>query len=860
MVGVGVRSRFLLWLSCVVAAACGGDEVPASLDSALRAPRLVSASPAAAVGVGVGGSGPAQGPVGGEPAPSGALRHVSAAGDDANPGTVDQPWRSLARVQAAVDAGALQADDAVLFERGHRYAGSLSLGDKVRGTAGQPIVFGAYGSGAAPVIDGLRALSGWQALGNGRWRAACNDCNATPALLLIDGSTRRLARWPNEDEGDRGYRYFSATNGSTSLTDAAMPADRNWVGGEVVVRSIDWVLDRLPITSQSGGQLNLGTAASYQLQVGYGYFIQNHPDAIDREGEWSYDGAERSITLQSATDPNTRRVEVPVVATLLRLRDAQHVLVRDLVFEGSSENAVHATACSAITLRRLSVSFAGNNGVGVEGCPDTAIEDTIVREAMNGGVTNWRCGGCRIERTTIESIGLHAGMGANGDGAYQGLGFGGDVGRPAVLSGLLVRDIGYIGVALSFAATMSGSLVQRFNQVKVDGGGIYTYRTADITIADNTVLDAGGSTAGIPSRTTGTHGIYIDDNSERITVTRNTVGNVGAGGVYLHNTRDVTVTDNLIFNAGEAGMFLRDDALGTYGLEQTLLRGNTIVVAGVPMLDVSSSQSNTLFDTLGTIDGNRYCDPFDAPTLRAALPGSDADTMSLARWRSLYGRDPASTVCADRLPAFALTGAPGATLVNNGGFDVDLAGWSGWPGDTLDARWESGRLDGGSLRLGFAGPAPQVHFDRPVGSLSAGQDFLLEMSSVAVAGDPSLDVYLRQAGEPYERLSEPAPLQPGDARAEHAVLLRAQQSHADALLVVEMRRAGATVGLDNVKLRPVTATRRTLADAARLEINASSQQRTFTVDVASKTIDGADVAAATQITLPPYKSMVLLRP
>jgi hypothetical protein len=37
-----------------------------------------------------------------------------------------------------------------------------------------------------------------------------------------------------------------------------------------------------------------------------------------------------------------------------------------------------------------------------------------------------------------------------------------------------------------------------------------------------------------------------------------------------------------------------------------------LLMSGVPMLRVSSSVTDALFDTLGTIDGNVYRDPFAA--------------------------------------------------------------------------------------------------------------------------------------------------------------------------------------------------------------------------------------------------------
>jgi hypothetical protein len=822
-----------------MSAGCGGGQHNGDLGA--QTAHTASASSLAPMG----GSGPAEGPV---------------AADDGNPGTQASPWRTPARVQSAIDAAQFQPGDAVLFERGHTYFGSLTLNGALQGTASSPIVFGANGNGKAPVLSGMRRLQPWRSLGNGRWIAVCRECAATPALLRIDGSTQRIARWPNIGQADRGYRYFDATNGHNSITDSAMPAGSNWVGGELVVRSIAWVLDRLTIVSQQGGELTTSTDASYPLEVGWGYFIQNHPDAIDLNGEWSFNAADRSITLQSAADPNTQRIEVPALDTLLQVRGSTHVTVRDLALEGATRFAVDAQDCAALKLRRLRAGFVGDHVLTLASCADTVIEDSVIGESMNGGVRMPDCAGCILRRNTVENIGLFAGMGANGDGAYFGVQVGGVGGRPADVALNSVADIGYLGVRLEAAVNMHGNLVRRFNRVKSDGAGIYTYRVADVTITDNTVLDARGSTAGTPWDSAATHGIYIDDNSERITVKGNTVGRVGASAIHLHNTRDVAVTGNTLFGAGEAGMLLNDDTLGTYGLERTLVRGNTLLMSGVPMLRVNSSVTDALFDSLGTIDGNVYCDPFAVPLMSTSLPSTGGDRFSLGLWRSRWGRDLSSTVCAESHDSFTVTGSPGPDRVSNGRFDLSLDGWYGWPSDTLDARHETGRLDGGSLRLGFAGPAPVVHFDNPLGGVNAPQSWLLEFTAIGVVDEAALSVYLRQTGPPYEVVSNAVFVPVAGARSEHAYVLNTTRSETDALLIFEMQRAGTAIGIDNVKLRPVTAAPRSLADIARLETNPSPSRRSFVLDAQTyKTPDGVVYGPGSRITLQPFRSIMLIR-
>lgn len=71
----------------------------------------------------------------------------SRVGSDTNDGSAAAPWASLAQVSNA----GLEAGDTVLFARDATFHGNLAL--TMSGAAGAPITFGAYGTGADPVIS-----------------------------------------------------------------------------------------------------------------------------------------------------------------------------------------------------------------------------------------------------------------------------------------------------------------------------------------------------------------------------------------------------------------------------------------------------------------------------------------------------------------------------------------------------------------------------------------------------------------------------------------------------------------------------------------------------------------------------------
>lgn len=89
-------------------------------------------------------------------------------GDDRNAGTSPQAaWKTIGKVNAA----ALKPGDAVAFKRGEVWREQLRI--RASGQPGTPITFCAYGPGAPPRLTGATALTAWEPVAGGVYRAVC---------------------------------------------------------------------------------------------------------------------------------------------------------------------------------------------------------------------------------------------------------------------------------------------------------------------------------------------------------------------------------------------------------------------------------------------------------------------------------------------------------------------------------------------------------------------------------------------------------------------------------------------------------------------------------------------------------------
>ena len=94
--------------------------------------------------------------------------YVSPSGSNSNSGlSAGNAWRTIAKVQSAINL--FGPGDQILFERGGTYRGFLSI--QCSGTPGNPVVFGAYGSGPLPIISGSAEVSGWTAHTGNIWKS-----------------------------------------------------------------------------------------------------------------------------------------------------------------------------------------------------------------------------------------------------------------------------------------------------------------------------------------------------------------------------------------------------------------------------------------------------------------------------------------------------------------------------------------------------------------------------------------------------------------------------------------------------------------------------------------------------------------
>jgi len=111
-----------------------------------------------------------------------AIYYVDATnGDDSKDGQSEaNAWKTIAKVNGS----SFNAGDSILFKRGEEWREQLTVPSS--GSSGNPITFGAYGSGADPIINGADIITGW---------VSTNSYDDSGALFKSHFETGDLTEW-----------------------------------------------------------------------------------------------------------------------------------------------------------------------------------------------------------------------------------------------------------------------------------------------------------------------------------------------------------------------------------------------------------------------------------------------------------------------------------------------------------------------------------------------------------------------------------------------------------------------------------------------------------------------------------------
>jgi len=501
--------------------------------------------------------------------------YVATDGNDANPGTIEEPFATLEKARDTIrqsKAQTLGDGGVTVYLRQGQYSRSqpFSLAAQDSGEAGKPITYRAYSGEDAHLIGGVQVATEWFApvapsdaefsrldpAARGRCLKADlaghginSKLDALQAELSFNGELMPVARWPNEG-------FVQTTSAEDNITFGYDdPRPERWLAASEAYAIGYWVhgwanrIEKIAGIDTQNKKITLAKAPGYGIAKKKAYYVINLLEEIDRPGEWFLDRQKGVLYLWPPEGFKTGNLLLSSLAgPLVSLKGTSQIRIEGLTIETVAASGIEISGhdnlvanCTIRNLRADGVTISGERN-GVTGCTISGIGKTGV--SVSGGDRNKLVAGenfvrnCRIhnfgrwERTYAPAVRL-SGVGniaANNllhDGPHSAILFGGNehlIELNEIHSVCYeVDDAGSIYAGRDWG--LRGNLIRHnfFHHIKSNLPG-----------------------------SNGVHAVYLDDCASGITVLGNTFYEISGRAIMCGGGRDNTIENNVIARCGSA--------------------------------------------------------------------------------------------------------------------------------------------------------------------------------------------------------------------------------------------------------------------------------------------------------------------
>lgn len=792
-----------------------------------------------------------------------AKYYFSTDGDDSrtaaqaqNPAT---PWKSIDKLNSIFRS--LKPGDEVLFKRGDIFYGSINITSS--GAQGRPIKISAYGSGAKPIITSLVTLKDWKSVGGGIYESGSPLLSNDVRIVLIDNKIQEIGRYPNRDAADGGYLTITSHTGNGSVSSKDLSSSANFSGGEVVIRKNEWIIDRHRISNHSGNRINYSGLGSTVPTNGYGFFIQGHRNTLDQKGEWFYNKSNKKLNVYfGSQNPGSAHIQVSTKDYLLtKSYNERYITIENLHFKGANKDAIHIAGGRGITIENTDVEYSGENGLTSMSITDLVINNSRVSHSFNNGIyLRYGNQGAKVTNNLVEHTFVFPGSSDNGDGN--------GVGIFALADNTLIeyneiKDTGYSAIYFGGNSTVvKNNLIDTYCIFKNDGGGIYGYvgptnkNYRNRQLVGNIILNGVGSTEGTPKRAITAkgqaEGIFLDDNSNGVEVSGNTISNANNSGIKLANTRNIVVQKNTIYNSNSQILI---GNRGRADKTQNLSISDNILFSKYPdqWAYIIRTHKNDV-SSFGSFNNNFLYRPLGDPyNIWVSFLEGNTETsriLDLERWKKTFNKDHNSSTYTNPLKKFEVKKVLGGNIFKNSSLDRAI---SGFFCNSCDASRDAGKLSPGAIKVNS--PAySSVGID--VGSVRKDRDYVLKFKAISNK-ESALRILLRHSGSPWEVVAPSTTVELGTGEKEYTVLLKPYDNIAESAIMFNSDEQNVTFWMDDIEFREAEVEIVQPKDQFLLEYNATKSEKRIAlngtyVDVKNKQYSGT-------VTIAPYSSLLLIR-
>jgi hypothetical protein len=490
-------------------------------------------------------------------------RFVAPTGDDSNPGSIDQPYRTIQHCATVVTRGWNCEVRAGTYR------------ETVTPNSGTTIA--AYNLETV-VIDGSDPVTGWIPHQGGIYKTKVALRSDDTNQIFVGSDMMTEARWPNGD--DLFHVKWAIAQGGTDgeqIVDSSLPT-LNWTGAKVHLWSgaDPFGHETGQVTSSRIGQISMsgietGTCPSICPMPGGYYYLFGTLAALDVEREWYYDSDSEILYFMAPgrANPNSIDVRAKRRQYAFDLRGKSGVTIRN----------ISIFACTIITddkstnnmLDRINAKYVSHftdlpSGFDPSAPPNqdwgTDWTILIVHEGDSGIVINGT--GNTLQNSAISysagaGVALEGGNNVIRNNLIQNIDYVGDYASGVDLDGNgntiqnnTIETVGRQAILVDAVVNESISYNNLYNTMTLsrDGAAIYAccnQIASGVRIHHNWIHDSTQVVGGI-GESASLSGIYIDNGSYGFEVDQNILWNNQHSNIYIHGQGGNGLSANYIHN------------------------------------------------------------------------------------------------------------------------------------------------------------------------------------------------------------------------------------------------------------------------------------------------------------------------
>lgn len=340
--------------------------------------------------------------------------YVSPGGDDGNPGTEAQPFKTIARARDAVRAIAkdMTGDIVVILKDGTYSVDSpLIFEPQDSGTGGHQVIYQAQ-PGETPVISGGKKITGWGQDGK-RWKAKTDIPNFRQ--LHVNGKRAVRAQGPPPNgialHGEDRYTIPSPEMATwKNPTDIEFCYLVVWAHTRCKVAGISRDGDKAVVTMLQPWFTMARKKEGVHVELPS--YIENALELLDEPGEWYLDRAEHVVYYMPGPGEDMTKAEIvaPAIETLVQLKGSPAKPVQNIRFEGitfAHADWLRPSDIGHVDLQANFILAPGKNQLARDNCLTMVHNEAIKSPAhvvcrAARGVTFERCTFTKLSGAAID--------------------------------------------------------------------------------------------------------------------------------------------------------------------------------------------------------------------------------------------------------------------------------------------------------------------------------------------------------------------------------------------------------------------------------------------------------------------------